>query len=418
MSVTHEEVSSHDAGDIPNGALAQIVRQLKQLWQGDSGLIPIVIGLFVLVAYFQIRSSVFLSAGNITNLFVQATVFILLGMAEIWLLLLGEIDLSVGFVAAVGAACSVILLDGQFHWPWFVAIALAVVVTTAIGTLQGLLVILLKLPSFIVTLAGLLFWQGVLIYLVDSQGTGGTISIHEKVFYDLVNANMTPLATWIFWIAAVAIAAFLMIRTDRNRRGSGLDIRPFFVTVVKIVALAIAGVTLAMIFNTNRGTFIVLEGMPFAIPIDFAVLAIGSFILTKTKAGRYIYAIGGNTEAARRAGVNVNRFRLLAFALAGATTGIAGLLFVSRLGGISDGVDGGTLVLYAVASAVIGGTSLFGGRGKMVHAVIGGIDIATIYNGMALIVMSAATQYMATAFVLLAAVTIDSLARRGSTTIG
>ena len=418
MSVTHEEVSSHDAGDIPNGALAQIVRQLKQLWQGDSGLIPIVIGLFVLVAYFQIRSSVFLSAGNITNLFVQATVFILLGMAEIWLLLLGEIDLSVGFVAAVGAACSVILLDGQFHWPWFVAIALAVVVTTAIGTLQGLLVILLKLPSFIVTLAGLLFWQGVLIYLVDSQGTGGTISIHEKVFYDLVNANMTPLATWIFWIAAVAIAAFLMIRTDRNRRGSGLDIRPFFVTVVKIVALAIAGVTLAMIFNTNRGTFIVLEGMPFAIPIDFAVLAIGSFILTKTKAGRYIYAIGGNTEAARRAGVNVNRFRLLAFALAGATTGIAGLLFVSRLGGISDGVDGGTLVLYAVASAVIGGTSLFGGRGKMVHAVIGGIVIATIYNGMALIGMSAATQYMATAFVLLAAVTIDSLARRGSTTIG
>jgi D-xylose transport system permease protein len=155
--------------------------------------------------------------------------------------------------------------------------------------------------------------------------------------------------------------------------------------------------------------------MPFAIPIDFAVVAIGSFILIKTKAGRYIYAIGGNTEAARRAGVKVSRYRLFSFAMTGVTAGIAGLLYVSQLGGISDGIPGGTQVLYAVAAAVIGGTSLFGGRGKMVHAVIGGIVIATIYNGMALIGMSAATQYMATALVLLAAVTIDSLARRGTT---
>jgi D-xylose transport system permease protein len=154
--------------------------------------------------------------------------------------------------------------------------------------------------------------------------------------------------------------------------------------------------------------------MPFAIPIDLGVLAAGTFILTKTRAGRYIYAIGGNVEAARRAGINVNRYRLLAFVFSGFTTGIAGLLYVSRLNGISTGIEGGTYVLYAVAAGVIGGTSLFGGRGKMIHAVVGGLVIATIYNGMALINVSAAGLYMVTALVLLAAVVVDAIARRSN----
>ena len=416
MSAPTEDEILHYAGTPVDSANHRFQTQLRRLWQGDSGLIPIIIGLLVLVGYFQLRSSVFLSAGNITNLFVQATVFILLGMAEIWLLLLGEIDLSVGFVAALSAAIAVVLLDDQFHWPWFVAMPLAILASTAISTLQGILVIRLRLPSFIVTLAGFLGWEGVLIFLVDRQGTGGTIPVHEKVLYNLVNGNLTPFATAAFMTILVALSALTMIRTDRSRRASGLETRSFIITVVKIVTLSVAGILLVVIFNTNRGTFIALRGMPFAIPIIFAVLAVGSFILAKTKVGRYIYAIGGNAEATRRAGVNVNRYRLLAFTLSGVTTGIAGLLYASRLGGISDGVDGGTLVLYAVASAVIGGTSLFGGRGKLIHAVIGGTMIATIYNGMALIGMSAATQFIATALVLLGAVTIDSLARRGSTT--
>ena len=207
-----------------------------------------------------------------------------------------------------------------------------------------------------------------------------------------------------------------MIRGQAKRRAAGLESTPMAIVALKIGSLVIAALVLVLIFNTDRATFIVLHGMPFAIPIDIFILLAGSFILNKTKAGRYIYAIGGNSEAVRRAGVNVNRYRLLAFALAGFTAGIAGLLYASRLGGISDGIDGGTLVLYAVAAAVIGGTSLFGGRGKMIHAVIGGVIIATIYNGMALIGMSAATQYIATALVLLAAVTIDSVARRGNGT--
>lgn len=388
--------------------------QIKRLRQGDKGLLPILLGLIVLVIYFEIRNSVFLSSGNLTNLFVQATIFILLAMAEIWLLLLGEIDLSVGFVSALGATTAVILLDNQFHWPWFAALPLAIVVTTAIGTLQGFIIIRLRLPSFIVTLAGLLGWEGVLIFFVDRQGTGGTIPVQEKVLYDLVNANLSPTWTWIFVLACLAVLIYLIVRRDQSRRTSGLDSVPQFVTIAKAAALLIAGVVLVMIFNRNRGTFTVLEGMPYAIPVDIAMLAAGSFILTRTRAGRYIYAIGGNAEAARRAGVNVNRYRLLAFVFTGFTAGVAGLIYASRLGGISDNVDS-NLVLLAVASAVIGGTSLFGGRGKMIHAVIGGLVIATIYNGMALINMSAATQYIATALVLLVAVAMDAVARRGST---
>ncbi len=388
--------------------------QLKRLRQGDKGLLPILLGLIVLVIYFEIRNSVFLSSGNLTNLFVQATIFILLAMAEIWLLLLGEIDLSVGFVSALGATTAVILLDNQFHWPWFAALPLAILVTTAIGTLQGFIIIKLRLPSFIVTLAGLLGWEGVLIFFVDRQGTGGTIPVQEKVLYDLVNANLSPVWTWIFVLACLAVLIYLIVRRDQSRRTSGLDSVPHFVTIAKAVTLIIAGVVLVLIFNRNRGTFTVLEGMPYAIPVDIAMLAAGSFILTRTRVGRYIYAIGGNAEAARRAGVNVNRYRLLAFVFTGFTAGVAGLIYASRLGGISDNVDS-NLVLLAVASAVIGGTSLFGGRGKMIHAVIGGLVIATIYNGMALINMSAATQYIATALVLLVAVAMDAVARRGST---
>ena len=206
-----------------------------------------------------------------------------------------------------------------------------------------------------------------------------------------------------------------MIRTSRKRHAAGLEAAPLFISVVKIVMLLIVGLALVWVFNTNRSTFVQLNGMPWAIPIDFAVLAIGTFILTKTRPGRYLYAIGGNREAARRAGVNVNRYRFMAFCADGFIAGIAGLVYSSRLGGLSDNIDP-TLTLYCIAAAVIGGTSLFGGRGKMIHAVIGGLIIAVIYNGMALLNLSPPTVYMVTGAVLLIAVTIDSVARRGSTT--
>lgn len=399
-----------------DGGVVNIIKtQLKTLWRGDTGLAPVLIGLLALMAYFQIRSSVFLTATNLVNLLIQATIFVMLGMAEVWLLLLGDIDLSLGYVMGLSAAIATILVDNQFHWPWYLAMLVALGVTTTIGFLHGTIVIRLRLPSFIVTLAGLLVWEGVMIWTIDSNGSGGTIPLNEKVMYDLVSGQLTPLVTWIVVLALVALMAASMVRTYHRRQANGLEVRPFYLIIVKVSALAVAGVVLALIFNINRGSFTVIRGMPFAIPIDFAVLGGGNFLLNRTKPGRYLYAIGGNAEGARRAGVNVNRYRLMAFMLAGFTAGIAGLLYASRLGGISDGVDGGTLVLYAVASAVIGGCSLYGGRGKMIHAVIGGVIIATIYNGMALIGIATSAQYIVTGLVLLAAVTVDSLARRGST---
>ena len=339
-------------------------------------------------------------------------------MAEIWLLLMGDIDLSIGYSAGIGGCIAVILTNTTHHWPFWIALPLGVLACVVTSAFWGVLCVYLRLPSFIVTLAGQIGLLGVLLYLIDSQGnTGGALPVQERVLYDLVNADLSPFVTWIVILASVGILSLMILRAEQRRRSAGLEGKPMWVTFGKVVLLVAAGIWLSLVFNTSRSTFTVLDGMPVAIPIDLGVLALGTFILTKTRAGRYVYAIGGNVEAARRAGINVNRYRILAFVVSGFTTGIAGLLYVSRLGGISTGIEGGQYVLYAVAAAVIGGTSLFGGRGKMIHAVIGGLVIATIDNGMALINVSAAGLYMVTALVLLAAVVVDSVARRGASTV-
>lgn len=406
-------------GDDSQSPASILKARFRQLRRSDTGMLPIIVGLVILGGYFEIRSSTFLSAGNLTNLFIQSTVFILLGMCEIWLLLLGDIDLSAGWIAAVGAAIGSILLDTTFNWPWWAALLLAMAATTAIGTLQGAITIALKVPSFIVTLGGSLFWEGVAIWLIDGQNNGGAIEVKEKVLYGVVNLDLSTTWSWIVGLAAAAGMSFLVFNKDRARRASGLDSVSIYETIIKIVALFILAVVLVgLIFNKNRSSFAVIQGMPYAVPLVAVVLGAFSFILSRTKPGRYLYAIGGNVEAARRAGVSVNRYRLLAFALSGLTAGIAGLVYASELGGISDAIPGGTLVLYAVAAAVIGGSSLFGGRGRMMNALIGGLVIATIYNGMALIQLSASVELMVQGLVLVVAIAIDSLARRGAAALG
>ncbi|MGH3733274.1 MAG: sugar ABC transporter permease [Acidimicrobiales bacterium] len=391
---------------------------LKRLRTGDSGIIPVVLGLIALVLYFYFRNHVFLHPENLTNLFIQATVFILLGMAEIWLLLLGDIDLSLGYVLGIGGAVATITTSIAWNWPWYLGFAAALALTSLIALVSGLLTVYLKLPSFIVTLAGYIGYEGVLIYMVDKENSGGTVPVQNHFLYNLVFGNFTPLWTWLFFVILIVVAAALMLGAYRRRRSSGLVTQSIYFTVAKIVGLVVVGIALSLIFNADRSTFAVVKGMPFAIPIDIAMLLGGSFVLSRTKTGRYIYAIGGSSEATRRAGVSVNRYRLLAFVFAGFTAGVGGLLYTSNLGGMSDAMPGGIYVLYGIAAAVIGGTSLFGGRGKMIHAVIGGLIIATIYNGMALISISTAVQYIVIAIVLLAAVTVDSIARRGTTNQG
>lgn len=377
---------------------------------GESGALPVLVGLVAITIFFQARNDNFLSAGNLTNLLVQGAVFMLLGMGEVFALLLSEIDLSIGFVSGIGGVITAELVVYPRNWPWWAAVSIALLATTAIGALHGTLITRLRLPSFVVTLAGLLGWQGVMIWIL---GAGGTVPIPSSVINDFANGNLSPTAGWVVMLAVVGGYAVLTVVHDDRRRRSGLVAPPRVVTAAKILLLAGAGVTLVLICNANRGALVPIRGVPWVVLIVLGVLALWTFTLSRTRFGRYVYAIGGNPEAARRAGINLTRVRTAAFALAGLTAGIAGIIYASRLRSVSTSLDGGTLVLYAVASAVIGGTSLFGGRGKTVHAVLGGIVIAAIYNGMGLLGMSAASQYMVTALVLLAAVTVDAVARRG-----
>lgn len=389
---------------------------LKRMRSGESGVLPVVIGLALIVVIFQVQSSRFLSAQNLTNLLEQGAVFVLLGMAEIFVLLLGEIDLSVGFVAGVGAVITAELAAPPQNVSWWLAVLAGFGGCAFIGAIQGALITRLRLPSFVVTLAGLLGWQGMLLYLItsDKHANGGTIAVTNNVLNDIVNGSLSPAAGWISMGAVVAAFGVLSLLRDRRRRASGLVTPPIALTALKIAAVAVAGIVLVVVCNHNRGTGLVtLRGVPWVVPAVMVVLVAWTLLLNHTRFGRYVYAIGGNAEAARRAGVNLNRIRLLAFVLAGLTAGFGGVVYLSQLGSISNNVAGGNYVLYAVAAAVIGGTSLFGGRGKMVHAVLGGLVIATVYNGMGLIGLSAAAQFMVTALVLLAAVTVDAVARRG-----
>ncbi len=385
---------------------------------GDSGALPIIAGLILIVVIFQVQQSKFLSAGNLVNLLVQAAVFVLLGLAETFALLLSEIDLSIGYVAAVGAFIVAELMAAPYYWPWWGAVAIGLMVTAAIGVLQGTLITRLRLPAFVVTLAGLLGWQGVMIFLadIDKTAVGGVISIPPtNVVYELVNANMSTAVSWIALIVVLVLYSVYTLTRAARRRHSGLSAPPLTVTIALIAVVAVAGVLLVWVCNVNRGVLVPLRGVPWVVPFILVILVAWTVLLGRTRLGRYIYAIGANPEAARRAGVNVPLIRTAAFALCSFTAGLAGLVYESRLGSMATDIDGGTLVLYAVAAAVIGGTSLFGGKGKAVHALLGGLVIAAVYNGLGLLGVSAAGQDIATALVLLGAVTVDSLVRRRGT---
>ena len=387
---------------------------LHTLWSrvlaGQSGVLPVVLGVILIAIVFQSQNSKFLSAGNVVNLLVQGAVFMLIGMGEVFVLLLGEIDLSLGYVAGIGGTVATMLVQFNVGWPWWAAVLAALAVTGALGFLQGTLITRLRLPSFVVTLAGLLGFQGVMIQLL---GTGGTIPIPDQTINNFANGTLSRSSGWILTIVILLVFAVITVMRDQRRRASGLVAPPAALTGLKILAAAVAGVALLLVTNIDRGVpAYPLSGMPWVIPIVFAVLVTWSFVLGRTRFGRYVYAIGGSAEGARRAGINLASIRTLAFTLAGMTAGIGGIIYASRLQSMSTSFDGGTIVLYVVATAVIGGTSLFGGRGRPLHAVLGGVIIAAIVNGMALLGLPAAVQLMATALVLLASITVDVVVRR------
>jgi D-xylose transport system permease protein len=353
---------------------------LARIRSGETGILPVVGGLLLVSVLFQWANSNFLTAGNLVNLLVQAAFFSVLAMGEVHVLLLGEIDLSAGFVAGLGGVVMGELVKASTGWPWWAAIA-----------------------------AGLLVWQGVMLKIL---GEGGSILINDSVINGITSSNLSPIAGWIVLVAVLGISGVVTWRRDARRRAAGLVAPPPTLTGLKIAAGFAGGAAIVALCNINRGRLLPITGVPYVVVLVFLVLALWTFVLTRTRYGRYVYAIGGSAEGARRAGVNLARIRTSAFVLCSLTAGIAGIIYVSRLRSISTSVDGGTLVLYAVAAAVIGGTSLFGGRGKPLHGVLGGVVIAAIDNGMGLLGFAAYTKFMVTAVVLLVAVTIDALARR------
>jgi len=419
-----DEVASDTIAAAAPEVIANSLGDYIKIWwtrvrSGESGALPVILGLIVIVVYFQIRNSLFLSAGNLVNLMTQAAWIVTLGMAEVFVLLLGEIDLSIGYSSVIGAVFTLWLLQPPHPAPLILAVVVGLAFTAAYSGIQGIVITRLRLPSFVVTLAGLLFAQGLLLEVVNSAApnSGGTIRLYNNVITDIEGGAMSPLAGWIVMAVAVVLGGALFVVRDTRRRASGLAAPPASVTWLKVIVMAIAGVVVVLIGNINRGVgFAVVKGVPWVVLVVLIVLVAWSWLLGRTRFGRYVYAIGGNAEAARRAGINLSRIRVIAFSLCGLTAGIMGIIYASYLGSVSSNVNGGQNVLYAVAAAVIGGTSLFGGRGKMLGAVLGGLIVAVIYNGLELLGLGAAPQNMWTAAVLLAAVTVDTVARRSSNT--
>src|ERR1022692_974411 len=411
-----QAVLASSSPDLIADSLGEYTRiWLRRVRSGESGILPVLLGLIAIVVYFQIRNSLFLSAGNLVNLITQAAFIVTFGMAEVFVLLLGEIDLSVGYNGACGAVITLWALSGGV--PWWLAVLAGLAFSGLYSGLEGVLITWLRLPSFVVTLAGSLGGLGLLLALIDlaAPGSGGTIRLSNNVLNDIEGGAMSPLASWIVMIAAVVVFSVFMVLRDARRRVHKLAAPPVSVTLLKIAVMAIAGVVVVLIGNTNRSVGILpVEGVPWVVLVILVLLVAWTVLLNRTRFGRYVYAIGGNAEAARRAGVNLSRIRILAFVLCGVTAGISGIIWASNLAGMSSNFNGGQYVLFGVAAAVIGGTSLFGGRGRMIGAVLGGLVVGVIYNGLQLLGFSAPAQDMGTAVVLLAAVTVDALARRGT----
>jgi D-xylose transport system permease protein len=419
------------AADVPPELLAQSLGQYLRAWwlrvrSGDSGILPVVLGLVLVAVVFEIITPehAFLRPSNLVYIFGLSTVYMVLAMAETLVLLLAEIDLSVGAVALFGGVIAFKLVQQPGPgWPWWAALLAALVGCGLIGAFTGTLTARLKIPSFVVSLAMFLLFSGILVVVLG--GANGTVSVsssalNQRVFYDLVQGLIPPVASWVALAVVVgAVGTSLWLRAAARRR-QGLVAPPASVTAIRIALVALVGVAVVLICSINRGTpLVTVQGVPWVIPIVLVVLGVLTLLLQRTRFGRYIYAIGGNPEAARRAGVSVAGIRTWAFALCSATAGLGGILLGSFFFGqySTNTADPGQLVLYSVAAAVIGGVSLFGGRGKAIHGVLGGLLVGAIAYGVSLLSLgqlATPLQYIVPGVVLIVAVLVDVLSRRGT----
>jgi D-xylose transport system permease protein len=381
---------------------ALVSRYSIQRWRhGELGALPVIIGLVVISAYFEIQEPTFLSARNISNLIVQIAATGSVAVGIVLVLLLGEIDLSVGSVSGLCSALLGVLIVNH-ESSWWLAMLLVLLTGAAIGAFQGAWFAFVGVPSFVVTLAGFLAWQGVQLRVL---GSTGTVNVFEPHIEAIAQTYLTASWGWGIGLSAAVVYLLALWVTQIRRRRGGLSSTPMFVSLSRslvVFALAVVGVEILSHFR----------GVPTAGAILLGLVVLFSFVTTRTRFGRYIFAVGGNAEAARRAGVKVARIRITVFALSGMMAATGGIIFVSRLTAASTQTGGGTFLLEAIAAAVIGGTSLFGGRGSAWSALLGALVIGSVSNGLDLMAQPPEIKYMVEGAILLAAVSVDALARR------
>ncbi|MEW2029576.1 sugar ABC transporter permease [Streptomyces roseifaciens] len=382
---------------------------LRKLRSGELGSLPVIVGLIVIALVFQLRDPAFLGAENLNNLFVTAAGTGLIAVGIVFVLILGEIDLSVGSVSGLAAAVFAVL-NVSHGMPEWLALVLAILSGTLIGALHGFFFARIGVPAFVVTLAGLLGWNGLMLQVL---GSNGTINLDDSgIVAGLTNHYFTDIAA-AYGLATLAVAAFFLVsfRDSRRREAAGVPSRPLSEIVLRTVALAVPAYVVAWLFNQYKG-------LPLAVVIFLGVVVALDLVLRRTAYGRKVFALGGSVEAASRAGINVAAVRISVFALSGTMAAVGGMFLASQINAANQSSGAGSLLMNAIAAAVIGGTSLFGGRGKTWSALLGVLVIQSIASGMALLGIASAVQYMITGAVLLAAVVIDSVSRRTQKTAG
>jgi len=410
------------ASDFAGDQYATTLRGAAQAYRdrlrgGDMGPLPAVLGLVVLAVVFTIlRPDTFPSAINITNLLVQAAAITVLAMGLVPVLLMAEIDLSAGVAGGASAAVMAVAVRGN-GLPWYLGLLAAAVTGMVIGLVIGLMVAKLGIPSFVVTLAFFLGLQGITLKLI---GQGGTVPVHDDTILAIANSNLPIGLGWALAIAAAVLYAVLSLRRHLSQAKAGLARSPLALVVLRIVGMAAVLVAMTYVLSINRARVptITLAGIPYAVPLVALLLIIWTFIFSRTRYGRHVYASGGNAEASRRAGINVDRVRISVFVICSGMAALSGIIAASRLNSVTPDAGAGNTLLYAVGAAVIGGTSLFGGKGRIRDAVIGGLVIAIIDNGLGLLGLAAYVNYLVTGSVLLLAASVDAISRRRRSATG
>ncbi len=398
--VSHDEVNSNSSGRRRSpGGFLHLLRRI------NLGSLPIIMAVVFVGAVFGMIEPLFFNERNFVNLILQMAGIFTISIGVVFVLLIAEMDLSIAYVSAIGGVTMTLLLrEGQSNWPWWTAILTALAITTLIGYFHGIVITKGRVPSFVVTLAGLMAWSGVVQILTTEFSTAGTIVIQNPVVVGIANSYLPEPAGWVLFTLSAAGLIMAEVILRRTRVEQGLEVGPavrFFIQAALLTAAAGAAVWYA---NRDRG-------IPVVAVIMLGLMVFWSFIANRTRFGRYVYAVGGNREAARRAGIDVDRIRISVFMISGFMAGLGGIILASRLRSVDTNTGGGNLMLNAIAAAVIGGTSLFGGRGKVSNALLGALIITSVENGMGMVGLPSGVKFVINGLVLLAAVLLDAFSR-------